>query len=201
MADSPADIRRGRLKLVLLFLLFFVPTVAALLLVQSGWRPAGTVNHGKLVEPVEPVLETGLIDRQGQAVTAEDFFGHWTILVSSAGSCGQICLDTLNLLGRAHIALNKDMDRVRLVVVQTPSARPPELPDSVQLLQAQPELLEGWSEEAEMSDPAVHIVDYRGLRMLTYPTPLDGSGLLKDLRRLLRLSDEEAERRAAKEAR
>jgi len=47
---------------------------------------------------------------------------------------------------------------------------------------------------------AAHIVDYRGYHVMRYAQPLDASGLLDDLDKLLRLAKEEAERRAAEEA-
>jgi hypothetical protein len=43
---------------------------------------------------------------------------------------------------------------------------------------------------------AAHIVDYRGFHVMRYAAPLDAAGLLDDLEKLLRLSKEEAERRA-----
>lgn len=47
---------------------------------------------------------------------------------------------------------------------------------------------------------AANIIDYRGYHIMRYREPLDGSGLLNDLERLLRVAKEEAERRAREEA-
>lgn len=199
MTDASANLRRNRLKLLLLFVLFFAPTLTAWYLIETGWRPGGMANHGDLVQPVQPLEELPLRSSQGEPVGAEPFLGRWTVLLSAAGGCSTECMQTLAVLGRAHVALNKDADRVQVGLVLPPQAPAPELPERVLRLEAPPELLQEWSPPAPAAELAVHIVDPRGMRMMAYPVPLDGSGLLKDLRRLLRLSNEEAERLRARQ--
>lgn len=194
MADASATVRRNRIKLVLIFLLFFGPTLAAWILFESGWRPGGTVNHGQLVEPVQPAGELNLTDEQGQPMGHDQFIGHWSMLLSSSEPCGEPCMETLNQLGRVHVALNKDMDRVQPGLILPTQAPMPELPARVWQLRADPAQLEALAAGSESGIMAVHLFDFRGMRMMTYPVPLDASGMLKDIRRLLRLSNEEAER-------
>lgn len=199
MADA-SDPRPSRAKLVYIFLLFFLPTVASIVLMQLGWRPAGTVNHGELVQPVEEIARLPLSDADGKPVGDAPFRGHWSVLVSSDAECGDPCLQTLSQVGHVHVALNKDMDRLRVGLVLPPEVEAPDLPERVMVLRAPPAQLAAWAAGAGGDGKlGVHIVDYQGLRMMVYPTPLDASGMLKDIRRLLRLSEEDVERRQATE--
>ena len=42
---------KGRWQLPVLLALFVVPTLAAMVLVFTDWRPAGFTNNGDLVQP------------------------------------------------------------------------------------------------------------------------------------------------------
>lgn len=184
--------------LALIALAFFGPTVVALVLVESGWRPGGRVNHGELVNPVEPMAALPLAESGAPADPAL-WLGRWSLLLSSAQACASRCEETLSLLGRVHVALNKDQDRVQVGLVLPGGTGFPALPERVLRLHAPAPLLRDWAELAGAGEDGmtVQLVDYRGQRMMSFPTPLDGSGLLKDLRRLLRLSKEEVERMSA----
>lgn len=198
MTDERATIRRNRRKLILVFLLFFAPAVAAWLLILNGWRPEGTVNHGTLIEPPVPVAELPLMDDQGRTIGEDGFRGRWTVLLVSAGPCDTACWNNLDLLMRVRAVLNKDADRVNVALVLPEQVQPPGLPRTgVELLRlplaAAAAALADTASDA--TPTAVYLVDPFGFRMMSYTTsPLDGSGMLKDLRRVLRLSNEDIER-------
>lgn len=197
MNDEQTTIQRNRWKLIFVFLLFFLPTVAAWVLVLNGWRPAGTVNHGTLVEPPVPVADLPLTDEQGSVIGEDGFRGYWTMLLVSAGPCDTACWNNLDLIMRVRAVLNKDADRVNVALVLPEMVQPPGLPRTgVKLLRLPPTAAAELTGNATQSTPtAVHLVDPFGFRMMSYTTsPLDGSGLLKDLRRVLRLSNEDIER-------
>lgn len=196
MPDRPAG--RGRLMLVLIFLAFFGPAVAAWILIETGWRPGGHVNHGDLVQPVQPMAQAPL-STAAAPIEPALWLGRWSLLVTAAEDCGRHCQETLNLVGRIHVALNKDQDRVQVGLVLPQGAAAPALPERVLRMAAPPKLLADWAGSAQ-GGVAVQLIDFRGQRMMRYTTPLDGSGLLKDIRRLLRLSNEEAEQLYAETA-
>jgi hypothetical protein len=203
VTDPRAGMWRNRFKLILLFLLFFAPAVLAWLLVLGGWRPAGASHHGMLIQPPVPVAELPLTSGTQAPVDVRTFDGRWSMLLITAGPCEASCEYALDRLMRVHIALNKDADRVRLLLVLPQAVpTPPGLPDNLAVLQLPPAMaaeLAGGAASAEIQ-PAVHLVDPYGFRMMQYPSPLDAQGLLKDLRRLLRLSNEEIERLRRAEA-
>jgi len=188
---------KGRWQLMALALLFFVPTLAAMVLVFTNWRPAGFTNNGELVQPAEQ-----LDPEAWEAVGQEEvpvLKGDWLLVVPQTTACQTECRERLDVLNRARVALDRDIERVRLVVLQ-PNTRDQAViaaDDSADLLTlaAAPAVVAALSQH-DGEPMAAHIVDYRGFHVMRYAAPLDAAGLLDDLEKLLRLSKEEAERRA-----
>lgn len=188
---------KGRWQLMALALLFFVPTLAAMVLVFTNWRPAGFTNNGELVQPAEQLNpEAWQAVGQGEAPVLK---GDWLLVVPQTTACQTDCRERLDVLNRARVALDRDIERVRLIVLQ-PNTRDQaviEADDSADLLTlaAAPGVVAALSQH-DGEPMAAHIVDYRGFHVMRYAAPLDAAGLLDDLEKLLRLSKEEAERRA-----
>lgn len=185
---------RSRKQLLLIFALFLGSVLLAAGLFFTGFKPMGTVNNGVLVTP-QPVLESGLSAADGAPLDRSTFAGRWTMLLVSRDDCRQACLETLDQLKRVQIALNQDMDRVQLGLVLLNEAAAPEVPiKDLLLLRAGEAQLRDWRlPEAGTLDQTVHLVDPRAFRMMAYPAPLDARGLLKDLKRLLKLSSRDIE--------
>lgn len=201
MNGGTMNVRRaqswGRLQMIALAVMFFGPALLAWLMVLNDWRPSATTNNGTLLQPPVKVNPEGWRWADGASLDTEWFLGHWTWLVPIDGACGSDCRDMLDLLRRARIALNKDADRVEIITLQAAGARPPAVRFSglrhafgpaadVRSLLA--------SGAGSGAGHGLFIVDYQAFRMMDYPMPLDGSGLLDDMQRLLKLSNERVER-------
>ena len=189
---------RGRWQPLALLLVFVLPTAGAMIMVFSDWRPSNFTNNGDLVQPAEQI-DPG--QWQGVAEPAPTLAGDWLIVVPQRRDCGDDCRERVDLLNRAQIALDRDIERVRLVVLQPDSRTTPVFEPVPGILNlsapaAVVDRLARYGGEAM----AAHLVDYRGYHVMRYARPLDASGLLDDLEKLLRLAKEEAERRALEEA-
>ena len=190
-----------RAQLLLIAGLFVVPVAVAWLVVASGWRPGGGTNHGRLLDP--PVLtDTGAWRGPEGAPAGPVLAGYWSLLVAAPEGCAELCLELLDRLRRVRLALNEDAARVQLLLAVPPGAALPELP-AVQALTVPRDQLAGLAADTAGDATGLLVVDFRGYRMMTYPLPLDGEGLLEDLERLLRASSEDVEnferRRAAEQ--
>lgn len=200
MAECSVRPGRGRLQVILIAALFFVPAIGAWLLLMSGWQPVGTTNAGVLVEPPQPVQTAGWHWRSGEPLTAEWFTGHWTVLAVRDTACGDRCREELDSILRARILLGRDAQRVQPLLLQPGGVAPPtDAPPALKLASAPPETIRRLMGEAlppavEPGSTAFYIIDYLGFRMMAYPQPLDASGLLEDLERLLKLANEDFER-------
>lgn len=198
MSSVPA-IRRSRWTLGLIAALFLSGFVAALVLVESGWRPAATRNYGDLVIPPRPLADVTLTDRAGAPVHVADLRGKWTWVYFGPGACPQPCRDNLYKMRQITIAQGKEAHRVQQVYVVTDAARvdPALLHDypATQVLHGPPAAIRALGEQFELDQGGpldglhrLYLVDPLGNFMMSYPADADPSRINKDLKVLLRAS-------------
>ncbi len=187
--------RRGRRQFLLVASLFIVPLATAILLYySSGWRPA-VGAHGELVTPPRPLTVSGLMQRDGAPAPAELFQGQWSLVHDAGPVCGDDTRALLDELARVRLALDKDTTRVKRVLLHEGTC------DGIELLSRDSDLIVlaavGSPGKAFLAQfpPAVeagrgiYIVDPHGNLMMSYPASGEARGMLKDLERLLRLSN------------
>lgn len=185
--------RRARFTLIALFLLFFGPVLGALVLhvAKPAWHPFGTVNKGQLLTPLVRLPANGLSPLDGGGPLTELIGTSWTLLHVSE-SCAAACEAALIRIRQARLALGKDADRVeRLYLV----ARSPGLQALGETLAQHPGLRIATVDSMARSalpagrmDGDVLLVDPSGFLVLRYTSDQDATALLKDLKRLLKIS-------------
>ena len=181
--NGPMDRRRGRRQLLLVASIFFVPLAVAIwLYFSSGWRPAPGAQHGELIDPP-------------RALPSAALRGSWSLVLLLAGPCDPACAASLEEMDRVRLALDKDIPRVRRVLLHDGGCCEPGLAEltgpDLRVLAATG--AEGSSLRALFPPAAdggrrIYIVDPHGNLVMGYPSAGSGRGLLKDLERLLRLS-------------
>jgi cytochrome oxidase Cu insertion factor (SCO1/SenC/PrrC family) len=117
--QSSAVVRRRRGLLLLVAALFFGPLGLAFYMYYGGvsWVPHHGVQHGHLLSAVRPVPEARLPLPQGGA-TEPDFLRHrWTLLYGVADHCDDRCVRAVVDLRAIRHALNRNQDRVQVVVL------------------------------------------------------------------------------------
>jgi cytochrome oxidase Cu insertion factor (SCO1/SenC/PrrC family) len=193
---------RGRRQLLGLAAMFFVPLAVAFWLYYgaSSWKPQGGTNNGDLIDPARPLPEVALPAQDGKRLTSSDLLrGKWTMLYVGDGACDERCRKALYLTRQSRLALNKDYDRIRRVFLATGdccdreliSAEHPDLlvavlegPGAETLLRAFPEY-----DGTDVADAGrIYLVDPLGNLMMSYSAEAPDKALLKDLKKLLRLS-------------
>ncbi len=185
---------KGRLTLLALFAVFFLPIVVALALNVElpHWLPFGQSNHGQLVAPAERIETATLTAVDGSPVEDTLLEGKWTLLYVEPSACLQECDRAVYRMRQSRYAMGKDMDRVqRLVVASEAAAKDAAdkllaFDPTLKVVAAVPAWIEGLhsgSREAE-----IFIVDPQGYLVMWYRPDDDPSGLIKDLKRLLKVS-------------
>ena len=196
MTEPGSDRRAGRRKLVLLAAVFLLPLAVALWLNFSSWRPATGVQHGELIEPPRPLPEVVLMLPDGRTATAQVLRGTWFLVYLGNGRCREPCLAALAEMRRVRLALDKDTARVRRVLLHAGDCCGPDFhalrdQDLLVLAASGPAgraLLESFPRAPGGGAIYIYIVDPRGHLMMRHPATGSASGLLADLKRLLRLS-------------
>ena len=185
---------RSRSAVIALFVLFFLPVVSAWVL-NIYWRDlplVGTTNYGNLVTPARQLDPSGLVEASGRRLAPDDFTGKWSLLYWARGQCLEVCRRGLYGLHQARLAMGKDMDRIqRLMLVPQSLAGEPSIQQrlgedlGLRLLVAS----EVWlASISDFTATPLLIIDPQGYLMMTYPIDADPSGILKDLKRLLKIS-------------
>ena len=162
----------------------------ALNVLYPGWAPFGTSNRGALVEPARSLSAEGLRSADGEPLGAAPFAERWTLVAVHGAGCGDACEHALVRMRQTRLALGKDADRLQgwLVVDEAATAPVRELVEryrGVRLLEA----TQRWTAALGASAPGtVFLVDPQGYLVLRYDPSLADDAILKDLKRLLRIS-------------
>ncbi|SEP91428.1 hypothetical protein SAMN04488038_102190 [Solimonas aquatica] len=196
------QVPRGRAQLLLLALLFFGPMLAASLLyfVFPQWQPQGRVNYGELIHPARPLPALQLLDAQGRVLdTQQAFGGRWTWLYLGAAQCERACLDKLYQIRQVRALLNEKRQRAQRVYLAPDAGSLAALRER---LAAEHPDLKLYAEQGAAQLPAflaqdagkaagaqtLYLIDPHGNWLMVYPDAADSTGLLKDIKKLLSLS-------------
>jgi cytochrome oxidase Cu insertion factor (SCO1/SenC/PrrC family) len=115
--------QRGRNLLVLSAIvgIFIAFALAGRFLVDPD--DMGRVNNGTLIVPHIPIGKLNLRTPEGEAWTADDMAGQWSLIYVGGEACDKACKNALfYLMTRLRRSLAQESDRVRLMLVHT---RPP----------------------------------------------------------------------------
>lgn len=195
MNNATDSTRPRRSQLWVLIGVFFAPLAVAFLLYYGagGWRPAGSTNHGDLIDPARPLPELELLDTTGAKLGADVWHGKWTLVYVGDGQCDAQCREALTLTRQTRLALGDDMARIQRMFLVTAHCC-----DQAYLEAEQPGLVTvridneaGGKLLAAFPAPAagrIYIVDPLGNLMMSHAPEALSRGLLEDLKKLLKLS-------------
>ena len=134
----------------------------------------GTTNNGAFVDPPLTIAQLGWTDADGVSQTTQGQWWLWLV----TDQCLDTCQNTLKNLRATHILLNKEAKRVR---------RAATLPDSFPTPVDQPDLVRIKTDTRADSE-GIFIVDPNGNLVFFYAIDTDPKAVLKDLKRLLKVS-------------
>lgn len=182
--------RNGLAMLALVVSLLVLPFAVAAGLYLFGWQPARTANHGRLLAPPLPLPASGLRTPEGQPLATAELGGKWLLLLSGSGPCDDRCAGRIDEMRRIQVALNKEMSRLRRIVV---SDRPNDAvlaatrgrqPDLL-VASAPDDWLPGMTGAAGYR---LNIVDPQGRLIMDYPADVTARDVRADLERLLKFA-------------
>jgi hypothetical protein len=178
--QNPENVRRGRLKLLLLAALFLLPAVASWLIWRFELAGGTPGNYGMLLPP-RPVAAAPLAALKGR----------WVLVQFDGGACGARCERKLYLMRQVRRAQGREMQRVERLWLVTDGVTPrPELLAAIEgTVIAPASAARGADFPAEGSRAEhVYLIDPLGNLMMRFPRDPDPMRVIKDLQRLLRAS-------------
>ena len=183
---TPAQVRRGRLTLVLIAVLFFGSALVAGLLRFSGWQPAGSKVHGEMLQPA--VDARALVPKLADG---SDYLWNpgertWRILVAPPEDCGQPCVKLSEDLDKVWRTFGHNADHVEILWVGTPPAGAT-VGEGLRVLQASPELLAVLPRVHDAAGVPIYVIDPNGFVIVRYAPGTDPGGVRTDVAKLLKL--------------
>lgn len=194
---------RGRLKLVIIFAVFLGPLLAAFLWYYGlGGAHAlrATTNHAPLISPVIPLQAFSNARIDGARFTRDSLTHRWSVIHTLAEHCDRRCEKSLYHTRQTRLALGRDTSRVQRILLSPNHDLLNRLatnhPDAIRLLSGALNPPPGGLEHQLRPVRSRHnlgagdalLVDPLGNLMMIIPAKLDPGLLLKDWKRLLRLS-------------
>jgi len=186
-AVDPAALRRSRMFLLLIALVFAAPMMVAGWLTYTGWQPDAKGN-GQPVQPqrnfVSEKLDVQL--ENGQPYAWRDSEPRMTLVALAGPDCAAQCLATLTKMAAARVTLSSNMSRLRLLYVGTPP--PNEQRDGIRNYWQLGTDVDGKLAMYQPTTPdsvSALLVESNGTALSLYPAGFDPSGLRKDLQKVI----------------
>jgi cytochrome oxidase Cu insertion factor (SCO1/SenC/PrrC family) len=167
-----------RARIGLIFLVCAAPLVLGTLAWYFRWGTPGTANYGELLPP-----------RVVDDAPLKALRGKWVLVTFDAAACDARCEKKLFVVRQVRRAQGAGAERMERLWLVTDDARPrPEVLAAIEGSKVEP--ARSVDAAAFPGDPREHIyvVDPLGNLMMRYPAEPDPSRMIKDLERLLKVS-------------
>jgi cytochrome oxidase Cu insertion factor (SCO1/SenC/PrrC family) len=186
--------KRGRMILIGIVLIFVLPLIAAYWLLSAAEKGGvwGTTHHGVLVQPPRALQPFSARTADGTAMTLDNVKGIWTLAYMPAMDCLDACKQALYHMRQVRLALGREAPRVQewllpaagINLSQEVVAEHPQ----IKVLPAADVLTSQLAHEADPRRTGLYLIDPLGNFMMLFPANTDPRDILKDLKKLLRIS-------------
>jgi hypothetical protein len=190
----------SRVKFLLIFVLFALPTVASFLMYYLA-PPLASANYGELLTPVmtlpEKKIEAINADEAALPLLEKGLRGKWLLVAVDGGQCTARCEQKLYAMRQSRLIQGREMDRVLRVVLLDDDTMPnQELRaryDSTLWVTAAAGAawrasLPPSPDGGEIRRNYIYAVDPLGNVFMRFPADADIKKLSKDLQRVLKAS-------------
>jgi len=151
-------------------------------------------NNGEILRQVIDVQSLQLKNKDGQKIAREDLTKKWRMILIVKNDCDKNCQLSLYNMRQLNVALGKHYDRFRHMLIHTETMDT----DFANLVETQyKDTLHSYSstailneafKDAEIFSNSIYIMDPIGNIMMRFDLNMDPKLILKDLNRLLKVS-------------
>ncbi len=197
------SVSKGRRQLIGIIALFLLPP----LLAWITWHyvdthgVSATHNTGTLIQPARPLPRTGLlVPKTGVPYDFSALRGRWFYTLYAGAECLTGCQEQLYITRQIRIGVNKDIQRVQRVLI---TQRPLSPNFQAMLAEQHPDLIvmelasdtagRAWQQPFQdagfdTQGASYFLVDPLGNLMMMYDNRMPSKGILRDLQKLLKIS-------------
>tara|TARA_B100001564_G_C20569702_1_gene637742 strand:+ start:219 stop:788 length:570 start_codon:yes stop_codon:yes gene_type:complete len=180
-------------KLLLIISIFIIPFVISFFLLDDyaedkKWQ---TTNYGKLLKPILLIADIDIKTSSGINST-NSLNGKWSLLYYLKNDCLNACEENIYLLRQVNTALGKDMNRLQRILMFDDNVKitldlQKNYPGLIYIYN-KPNNLHGLISNVSENQSSIFLVDPLGNVILKYDEKFEGKKLLKDIKKLLKLS-------------
>jgi len=186
---------KGRLVLVTIALMFFLPILLAWFLnfYSDFKRDAQGIHHGELIVPPLP-----LGDLKVTAIGASEVLSlekKWTLIFLVSNQCDLTCEDKLYQLRQIRLAVGKDRDKVERVLVVDKELDWSDYENSFQnqkvIVKGSPSyesIIKNLKSVKNFDSNAIYLMDAYGSLIMKYAYKTAPKGIIKDIERSIRVA-------------
>lgn len=199
VTQPASHLRRNRLVIVTIALICIVPFGIAWYMARNPElvQDRQKFNYGHLISPARPFAYDEFFAQPFTAAeNLPEIKGRWVLIQVSGPDCGDVCRETLYKTKQLRLMLNKELARVRRILLVPAGKAPAGLQE---ITEADPTLLvAGFSDRllgqlkeasgTDLPEGTVILMDPFANVMMSYAPGFDPYGALRDLQRLLRVS-------------
>ena len=173
---------------------FVAPAVVAYLMYFFGDIRSFT-NHGEILNPVVDISALKLRDEENQLIPRDTLTYKWRIISIVGGDCDEPCNKRIHDMRQIHKSLAKDQHRViRMIVhLDAPSTElnaliAREYPNALNMYGDEKDISSALGDSARIHQNETYIMDPIGNVMMRFTQDQPNQLLLKDLKKLLKVS-------------
>ncbi len=197
MSVNKKTYQLGRWTIVLVALISLLPFSIAWYYARHPELITKTSNYGEFISPAIRIDPNGFkVTLPSGSQERPEIKGRWVLLQATSGPCLEGCLANLHKTHQVWLMLNKEMPRVKRLLVSTSakglpaSAIQEPWDDSILLATADKELLKTLGEAlgGGLAEGQIVLIDPEGNLVLKYASDFDPYRMVKDLKHLLNAS-------------
>jgi hypothetical protein len=188
--------QRNNRVIIAIVLVFLAPLLLAWYMTFTAEHGRGTwggAQHGILINPPRTLENLDLLDPVAGGKTM--LYGKWTMFARIEGDCDRECREVFYRMRQIRLAMGEDLFRVQRAVYFAGEGVEENAKNIFsgyegQLLLTQDkagaDFMKSFLMDGKSPEFAIYLIDPRGFLMMCYPQDTDPTGIIKDLKRLLR---------------
>ncbi len=185
----------SRLSGYLLIAIFVVPLLIAIAMYSMrDYLPTmKTVSKGELIHPAQPIKTLSIQLATNETIDLQGLAGKWTYIVYSPNGCDLQCEASLFKLRQTKKATGREANRIQSALltdinkVNTEILQRNQRTRVGQLLDFEIEDQPG--KQKQLENGVIYLIDPNGNLMMKYDISTTSRGMLKDIKKLLKVSN------------
>ncbi len=186
---------RSNRTLWILIASFAIPMIAAYVYYFLG-DDFSRGNNGKLISPMINIESLSLTDEAGQLKSKDELTHKWKMLYVVGSACDAICSEKLYLMRQMNKALGKNAHRFQHMLIHTDKMSEEfdqliksEHTAALHSYTSKDTLSQALNDiDKDLTSNSIYIMDPLGNIMMQYSPDITPKQILKDLKRLLKIS-------------